>query len=79
MGVFSLAITGGQRMSPRHYAATPVQYAAKGLKREGRWPGFGTQTMEAIGRPHFMPAMEELARGAHDFEWASCYGAKRQH
>lgn len=51
----------------------------KDLSGKGDGQGLGTQTMEAIGRPHFMPAMEELARGAHDFEWASCYGAKRQH
>ena len=49
-----------------HYAATPIQYATKGLKRVGRWPGFGNQTMVAIGRPHFMP-VTELAKGAHDF------------
>lgn len=50
-----------------HYAATPIQYAAKGLKRVGRWSDFGNQTMEAISCPHFMPETE-LAKGAHDFE-----------
>lgn len=64
--VVSLRSHGDKGCHRGHYAATPIQYAAKGLKRVGRWSDFGSQTMEAIGCPRFMPETE-LAKRTYDF------------